>query len=336
MLASPRVNVFRVFLLSFFLFLRYLTSSCNPPAMSNFLFWSRDSADTAAIAKALAATAAASPASSRLVTQGPVIEELPGAREDNPNAMSSRGSEVPTTINLADLRSSLPGPRPSSSVSSGGSFPSSANALRQNQIRPSSAPISRLFSAVRRRAARPSSAPSSNRSRSRSRTRPVTPELLHVAGSTTAAPSATVLPASAQTCAGSAAATAVPTAAAANPYPINPMFPDNSAGAASSLSNPCSMASASCYQFVSQFASFTPAVSMPSRPAQVDTDNACNANPIQALMQPPVIASAGASAPVPPTVGHVKHHGVSELTTGFSFQLDSVSELLQRRIFLTI
>ena len=289
--------------------------------MSNFLFWSRDSADTAAIAKALAATAAASPSSPRLVTQGPVIEELPRAREDNPNALSGRGSEVPT-INWADLRSSLPGPRPSSSVSSGGSFPASANALRQNQIRPSSAPISRLFSAVRRSAARPSSAPSSNRSRSRSRTRPVLPVLLHDVGSTAAAPSATVLPATAQTFVGSAAATAVPVAAAANPYPINPMFPDNSAGAASSFSNACNMASASCYPFVSQFASFTPAASMPSRPAHVA--NACNVNPTQALMQPPVIASAGASAPVPPTVGHVKHHGVSELTTGLSFQLDSV------------
>ena len=197
------------------------------------------------------------------------------------------------------------------------------NALRQNQIRPSSAPISRLFFAVRRRAARPSSAPSSNRSRSRSRTRPATPGLVHDTGSAAAAPSATVLPDTAPICVGPAAATAVPVAAVANPYPINPMFPDNSAGAAGSLSIPCSTASASCYPFVSQFASLTPAAFMPSRPAQVAVANACNVSSTQALMQPPVIASAGASTPVPPTVGHVKHHGVSELTTGFSFQLDS-------------
>ena len=114
--------LFVSFFLSVFCF---LISSRSPPAMSNFLFWSRDSADTAAIAKALAATAAASSSSPRLHTQGPIIQELPRAREDNPNALSSRNSEVPT-LNLADLRSSLPGPRPSSSVSSGGSFPSSA------------------------------------------------------------------------------------------------------------------------------------------------------------------------------------------------------------------
>ena len=290
--------------------------------MSNFLFWSRDSADTAAIAKALAATAAASSSSPRLVTQGPVIEELPRAREENPNALPGRDSGVPA-ISLADLRSNLPTPRPSSSVSSGGSFPSSASALRQNQIRPSSAPISRLFAAVRRSAARPSSAPSSNCSRSRSRMRSVMPGSSHDVVSTAAAPSAAVLPAAAVTNARSisgTAATAVPVAATANPYPINPMFPDNSAGAASSLGSACNMASASCYPFVSQFASFTPAASMPSQPAHVA--NACNVNFNQALMQPPGVASAVASAFAPATVGHVKHHGVSELTTGFSFQLD--------------
>ena len=224
---------------------------------------------------------------------------------------------------LVWLRFSLPTPRPSSSVSSGGSFPSSARALHQNQIRPSSAPISRLFAAVRRSAPRPSSAPSSNRSRSRSRTRPVMPCSSHVVVSTAAAPSATVLPAAAETNVRSnsgIAATAVPVAAAANPYPVNPMFPDNSAGAASSLGSACNMASASCYPFVSEFASFTPAASMASQPAHVA--NACNVNFNQVLMQPPAVASAVASAYAPPTVGHVKHHGVSELTTGFSFQLD--------------
>ena len=70
--------------------------------MSNFLFWSRDSADTAAIAKALAATAAASSSSPRLATQGPVIEELPRAREENPNALPGRDSGVPT-ISLASF-----------------------------------------------------------------------------------------------------------------------------------------------------------------------------------------------------------------------------------------
>ena len=169
----------------------------------------------------------------------------------------------------------------------------------------------------------PSSAPSSNRSRSRSRMRSVMPDSSHDVVSPSAAPSATVLPAAAVTNAGSVsgtAATAVPVAAAANPYPINPMFPDNSAGAASSLGNACNMASASCYPFVSQFASFTPAAPVPSEPAHVV--NACDVNFNQALMQPPVVASAVASAFAPAAVGHVKHHGVSELTTGFSFQLD--------------
>ena len=151
----------------------------------------------------------------------------------------------------------------------------------------------RLFAAVRRSAARPSSAPSSNRSRSRSRTRPVMPCLSHDVVSTAAAPSATVLPAAAETnvrSISSIAATAVPVAAAANPYPVDPMFPDNSAGAASSLSSACNMASASCYPFVSQFASFTPAASMASQPAHVA--NACNVNFNQALTQPPASTAA--------------------------------------------
>ena len=231
--------------------------------MSNFLFWSRDSADTAAIAKALA-TANVDP--TRITTQGSTIEELPSAGIEVPRPSEASSSVSPRpAIKLADLRASLPTPQPSSNASSGGSIPSSAGVLRGTHVRPSSVPLGRpfashLFAHVRR----PSSTPSTGtRSRSRSRTRmpaPQPPSSWNFAGS---AATATTLPTpsgSASAHAASAVATAVPAShppaatATTNPYPVPPLFPDNSAGTSGPASQlpiqqPCSLASAACYPF---------------------------------------------------------------------------------------
>ena len=268
--------------------------------MSNFLFWSRDSADTAAIAKALAA---ASNNPSRVVSQGPLIEELhPGSNE----AASVRSS----ALSLADLRAHLPTPRPTSSISSGGSFPSSASALRGPCVRPSSA---QPFAGVRSAGVRPSSAPSSTRSRSRSRARPMTPRRSEGPSGGATPPTATIMPSSAATSSvptAQVAAAAVPTQVPANPYPVNPLFPDLTPTAASVSGIASNMAVASCYPFVSPVNSFTPAVSEALSP------------PLVFLGAP---ASAIAKSPAVSTTSvRVVHQGSLQITTGFSFSPESI------------
>ena len=271
--------------------------------MSNFLFWSRDSADTAAIAKALAA---ASNNPSRVVSQGPLIEEL---HPDSTQAASARSN----ALSLADLRAHLPTPRPTSSVSSGGSFPSSANALRGPCVRPSSA---QPFARVRRPNVRPSSAPSSTRSRSRSRVRPMTPRRSEGQGGQgggATLPTATVLPSAADTApapTAQVAAVAAPTPAPANPYPVNPFLPALTPTAVGCGGSACDMSVAGCYPFVSP-GSFTPAASASSQSVHVVP-----------LGTP---ASAIASSPAFSTVSvRIVHQGSSQVTTGFSFSPESI------------
>ena len=281
-----------------FSFAGYLAPSLL--AMSNFLFWSRDSADTAAIAKALAA---ASNNPSRVTSQGPLIEELhPGSHE----AASVRSS----ALSLADLRAQLPTPRPTSSISSGGSFPSSASALRGPCVRPSSA---QPFARVRSVGVRPSSAPSSTRSRSRSRARPMTPRRSEGPSGVTNPPTATMLPSSATTSSvptAQVAATAVPTQVPTNPYPVNPLFPDLATAATSVSGIASSVAVAGCYPFVSPINSFTPAVSEGLSP------------PSMFLGAP---ASAIAKSPAVSTTSvRIVHQGSLQVTTGFSFSPETV------------
>ena len=191
--------------------------------MSNFLFWSRDSAETAAIAKALA-TANVDPA--RITTQGPKIEELPCSGMEIPRVATAPSSVSPLpATNLADLRATLPTPRPSSNASSGGSLPSSAGVIRIAHVRPSSVPLSRsfashLFARLRRAGARPTFAPSTGtRSRSRRRTRMPTPPARDGWKFAGTAPTASAQVPSAV----AAAVPASPPPAAAatfNPYPV--------------------------------------------------------------------------------------------------------------------
>ena len=279
--------------------------------MSNFLFWSRDSADTAAIAKALA-TASNNP--SRVVSQGPLIEELHPVSAEFPTA-SARSN----ALSLADLRAHLPTPRPTSSISSGGSFPSSASALRGPCVRPSSA---QPFARVRTTGVRPSSAPSSTRSRSRSRAKPMTPRRSEGQGGGATLPTATVLPSAATTTSAptaQVAAAAAPTPAPANPSPVNPFFPDLTPTVASSSGIACNMAVASCYPFVSPGSSFTPAASASSQPVHVVRSEA--SNPSFVPLGTP--ASAIASSPAFSTASvRIVHQGSLQVTTGFSFHLN--------------